>query len=625
MLTEQQPRTERAEAALWYARRGIYVFPCYEVLPSGQCACKSREPGHKGGKHPRTRNGLLDATNDLEQVTKWWEMWPDANIGVACEPTGWSVVDVDIDKGGDESLADLEARYGKLPDTVRSITGGGGSHIIYGGQPVISSGAGMLPGLDTRGKGGYIIVPPSNHDSGGSYVWEVDHRPGSIPLAQIPSWFREKAAETLHTRREALESMDGGTIPVGFRDDYFTRMAGTLRARGATEQEIYAYLAILNGRAEEPLGDSDLKRIARSIGRLPVGGVYVGKSGPSPANPAISATTPETPAVVVYSAAQLESMDIPEMRYAIPGLLSEGLGLLAGKPKSGKSWMSLGLCVALATGGVVMGKIDVDQADALYLALEDSPRRIRDRLKVILQDEPLPARLHVATGWPKFDDGGIPALSTWLTDHPHTRLVVIDTLAKVRPRRSEKANSYDEDYEHLGAIKALADQHHVCILVVHHLRKMVSDDPLDLVSGTLAIVGAADTILILRRVTSTENVDGQLHLRGRDIEDADLAMRFWRDRATWQIAGDWEEASASGHRARILEALADGPLALKDLEAETDIEYRVLDKTVRRMVKTAELRRVERGMYAITERPHASTWGRTDATQPAKEATQWWT
>lgn len=615
-------QSERAQAAMWYARRGIYVFPCHSILDSGRCSCRNADPAHKGGKHPRTKNGLLDATIDLEQVEKWWGMWPDANIGIACEPTGWSVVDVDIDKGGADSLADLEAKYGKLPDTVRSITGGGGAHIIYGGHPIIGSNASILPGLDTRGRGGYIIAPPSNHESGGSYVWEVDHRPGDVPLAHLPAWFTEQAAVTLRTRRQALESLDGAPIPVGYRDDYFTSMAGTLRSRGATEDEIYAFLGTLNGRAEEPLDDASLRRISHSIGRLPPGGAFAGKKGASlPA----TATTPsaESPPIVVYSAADLDTMHLPEMRYAIPGLLSEGLGLLAGKPKSGKSWMSLNLGVALATGGVVMGKFPVSEADVLYLALEDSPRRIRDRLKVILgEDAPLPARLHVATTWPKFDDGGIQALAEWLNAHPDTRLVVIDTLAKVRPRRSERANSYDEDYEHLGAIKVLADQHHTCILVVHHLRKMVSDDPLDLVSGTLAIVGAADTIVILRRVTSTETLDAQLHLRGRDIEDADLAMRFWRDHATWEIIGDWEDASASGHRARILDALADGPLTLKDLEAETDIEYRTMEKTVRRMVKTAELRRVERGMYAIAEKSSRSRFGNSPGPQ---EANQWWT
>lgn len=304
---------------------------------------------------------------------------------------------------------------------------------------------------------------------------------------------------------------------------------------------------------------------------------------------------------ITFTAAQLECMELPEPRHAVQGLLSEGLGLLAGKPKAGKSWLALNLALAVASGGKALGSIDVEQGEVLYAALEDSPRRLKGRLAKVLQGASAPPGLTFATDWARFDDGGAEQLDDWLTRHPNARLVILDTLAKVRPARARNGNSYDEDYAHLGAIKAVADAHKVCVLAVHHLRKMFSDDPLDLISGTLAIAGAADSILILQRTGAAPGIDAELHVRGRDMEDADLALRFRSDCATWEVAGTWEDATASGHKRAIRLALEDGSLSLRDLAAVTGIEYRTLDKTVRRLVRNGELQRAGRGVYSLKE------------------------
>lgn len=304
---------------------------------------------------------------------------------------------------------------------------------------------------------------------------------------------------------------------------------------------------------------------------------------------------------ITFTAAQLECMELPEPRHAVQGLLSEGLGLLAGKPKAGKSWLALNLAVAVASGGKALRTIEVDRGEVLYAALEDSPRRLKGRLAKVLQGASAPPGLTFATDWARFDDGGAEQLDDWLNRHPDARLVILDTLAKVRPARARNGNSYDEDYAHLGAIKAVADAHKVCVLVIHHLRKMFSDDPLDLISGTLAIAGAADSILILQRTGAAPGIDAELHVRGRDMEDADLALRFRSDCATWEVAGTWEDATATGHKRAIRLALADGALSLRDLAAETNIEYRTLEKTMRRLVRNGELQRAQRGVYSLKE------------------------
>ena len=154
-------------AALAYARRDIPVFPC--------------EPG---GKAPLTYNGFWDATTDARRIGNWWTRWPGANVGVPTgERSGLLILDVDPRDGGSESLAELERARGPLPETAKARTGGGGMHIFFAypvGGEVRSSTGRLGPGLDVRGEGGYVVVPPSRTQS--AYEW-LDR----VPLA-APAW-----------------------------------------------------------------------------------------------------------------------------------------------------------------------------------------------------------------------------------------------------------------------------------------------------------------------------------------------------------------------------------------------------------------------------------------------------
>ena len=161
-------------AALAYAGRGVPVFPC--------------EPS---AKRPLTRNGHWDATTDPRVIERWWKRWPSANVGVPTgKKSGVVVLDVDVDDGGLESLAKLERAGAPAPKTARARTGGGGIHVFfrYPRGTEIRNSAGLLgPGLDVRGEGGYVVVPPSRTQS--SYQW-VDRS----PLAEA-SWLIERLAE----------------------------------------------------------------------------------------------------------------------------------------------------------------------------------------------------------------------------------------------------------------------------------------------------------------------------------------------------------------------------------------------------------------------------------------------
>ena len=161
-------------AALAYAGRGVPVFPC-----------------ERGAKRPLTRNGHCDATTDRRAIERWWRRQPAANIGLPTgEKSGIVVLDVDVDDGGLESLAKLEREGAPLPKTARARTGGGGFHLFfrYPRGTEIRNTAGLLgPGLDVRGEGGYVVVPPSRTQ--GPYEW-VDRS----PLAEA-SWLIDRLTE----------------------------------------------------------------------------------------------------------------------------------------------------------------------------------------------------------------------------------------------------------------------------------------------------------------------------------------------------------------------------------------------------------------------------------------------
>jgi hypothetical protein len=236
-------------------------------------------------------------------------------------------------------------------------------------------------------------------------------------------------------------------------------------------------------------------------------------------------------AFTLTSAADLLAREFPEPKWAIPQIIAEGLTILAGKPKTGKSWAALDFAVAVAGGYSALGNIECQQGDVLLLALEDNDRRLHQRLKAVLQGQAAPTALQYATQWRRADAGGLEDLQNWLSTHPRARLVVIDTLQMIRGQRGKNDGIYADDYQAVGRLKALADRSNVSFLVVHHLRKETAGDPLESVSGTAGITGSADTILILKR--EPKDSLGLLYVRGRDVPEAEIAVQF--DEAT----GKW--------------------------------------------------------------------------------------
>jgi len=192
-----------------------------------------------------------------------------------------------------------------------------------------------------------------------------------------------------------------------------------------------------------------------------------------------------------WTAAELMAARFPAPCWAVPGLIAEGVALLAGPPKIGKSWLTLGLAEAIASSTTALGSIHVAPGAVLYLALEDTARRLQARLRKLLANRPAPDTLTLVTTCPPFGQGGDELITDWLNRQPTARIVVIDVFAKMRGPAPPGISTYEADYAAIGRVKRIADHYSVAVVLVHHVRKAGSDDFLAEVSGTNGLAGAA--------------------------------------------------------------------------------------------------------------------------------------
>ena len=293
-------------------------------------------------------------------------------------------------------------------------------------------------------------------------------------------------------------------------------------------------------------------------------------------------------------------MTFAELKYVVPGIIVEGLTLLAGKPKGGKSWMMLHAAIAVADHGVTLGE-QCEQGDVLYCALEDNPRRLQSRaMRLLGPHQPWPERLTFICEMPRLASGGLDRIKAWIDAAEHPRLIIIDTLAMVRAPKRRDETSYDADYAAVLELRTLASQRGVAIVVVHHLRKMEADDPFDTVSGTLGLTGAPDTILVLRRLTSGTVV---LHGRGRDLIEIEKALTFNTETSTWNVEGDASEVRMSAERTAVFDAMNEigAPASAADIAAVAKSKVPNVRRMLVRLTKDGMVERHERGMYQIAE------------------------
>lgn len=242
---------------------------------------------------------------------------------------------------------------------------------------------------------------------------------------------------------------------------------------------------------------------------------------------------PQHAPLKLFTAKQLQEMEIPPLQYVVDGLLPEGLALLIAPPKYGKSWFALQLCVSVARGVPFLG-FQTAPGTVLYLALEDNERRLKDRQEAFLSGSTAPENFFMAVTSAIIGDGLEAQLAEFIEQHKDTRLIVVDVLAKIRPISGRgNVNAYYSDYQDMAPLKALADKYHIAVLVLHHYRKSQDDsDFLNNASGSNGIAGSADTILGINK-PSREAENATLLVTGRDVEMQTMPVTFDSRTRNW--------------------------------------------------------------------------------------------
>lgn len=299
----------------------------------------------------------------------------------------------------------------------------------------------------------------------------------------------------------------------------------------------------------------------------------------------------------ISNAAELMRRIFPPIKYVVPGYITEGCTILAGRPKLGKSWLMLDVGLAVAAGRFCLGETLCQQGAVLYLALEDNERRLQSRItKVLGAEENAPAAFNYATDWPRGAEG-VKAIKVWLRQARNPRLVVVDVLAMFRQANFRDATLYEADYHAIKGLQQLAADYNVAIVVVTHTRKGGADtDPFEKVSGTLGLSGAADTVMVLDR----DSNGATLYARGRDIEEIEAAIAFDKPTCRWTIEGNAADVRRSDERSSILTALdeSDEPMKSSEISDATRMPNGNVRQLLVTMVKAGEVTKVKRGLYA---------------------------
>lgn len=593
--------------ALHLVGKGFRVFP---ITP--------------GGTHPMVKFGA-ESSADPDHITRtWWRS--DAsrkNVGVHTGD-GLMVLDIDTGHGGGESIQSLLAVHGPLPDTYAVSTPSGGAHFYFTTDKDVRNSASKVgPGIDIRGHNGFVVGAGSVREQTDKKAGGVYTALNDLPPAPCPEWLEqlamaEKAAPAGALAQTMQQQMTN--VPKGARNDRLFKEACGLRGQGYSHAAI---LAALRGRnaadTDEPLDDSEIQLIASQAAKYtpnnPMGGQQSFKAPntmpPDPPRSKRRHVDDEPPAPPkpfdIMRSDELYSLDLPALQYSIEPLMAEGLYLLNGRPKGGKSWLAMAMAAAVAEGVPLWDQFETNQGDVLYLALEDGHRRLRDRLAYF--DNPRGIDF-VTRDAATLDTGLLDQMQWWVDSRDNPRFIVIDILQRIRPVNGGGENAYTFDYNSIKPLQEWANDVGLTILVVHHTRKLQTDTNMDSVSGSQGLAGAVDGLMFLK--TPNSGKTGLLSLESRDTDNGDYDLvRAAKPSGCWEFIGEHDDASDVGSTdSRILAQLAvDGPLTVNDLAQALATARSHVQTACTRMFHDGSLKREKEGrafIYAIPDAVPAS-------------------
>jgi len=453
-----------------YAQRGWQVIPLHSIK-NGVCTCgrQCKSPA----KHPRTFNGLTDATAELDTITSWWTLWPDSNIGIITGSVSGLVV-VDID---DPDIAPT------FPDTVECRTGSGGKHLYYrhpGGH--VKSSVKIAPGTDSRADGGYVVAPPSMHISGERYQWVEG--PNDTEMAMAPNWWIDLLEKK---RSEPVTEPGDFKLTEGGRNNRLTQKAGHMRRAGFDEPAIAAALHDYNRRnCEPPLDDDEIDQIAKSVGSYDT----VTDEDLARIQPFLDK---QRELENQFQLLTLDQFNLEEPEQIVRGMLEpDSLCMIYGPSGVGKSFFTLDLSLSIACGAPYHGR-EVKQGPVVYLAGEGHRGVVKrslawgiDRGQNVTKSKFYLARRPFDLLSVESTTSVVRAIETIL-DGIVPSVVVIDTLAR------NFGDGDENSTQDMGRVIKMLDELRlrfpgVCIIIVHH-----SGHTGERARGSSALRGAVDT------------------------------------------------------------------------------------------------------------------------------------
>jgi hypothetical protein len=316
-----------------------------------------------------------------------------------------------------------------------------------------------------------------------------------------------------------------------------------------------------------------------------------GKAGPAPPLPPLE------------TYADLKGAQFMPLQWIVPTYIPEGVTLLAGKPKIGKSWLALAITMACADGAIVLDQ-RCEKRGVIYFALEDNRRRMQARTEKLLGlNQEWPTNTGAAYDLPLMDKGCIETLQQYANGYPTIGLMIIDTLAKVRGPKRKDEDQYAADHRTMSALLDFSHRTGIAIIVIHHVRKQDAGDIFDTISGTLGLNGGADTLLVLTKAGDQL----RLAVRGRDLEEQDKTLFFDPDLGAWGVTGDYEpeDTSISGNRALILSALTvagSAGMSPDDIAKKTGLNASTVRGALRRMALAGKVVKTQYGSYTTVSR-----------------------
>src|SRR5207245_1613589 len=463
-------------SALSYVAHGWPVFPCHSMA-DGQCTCGDAECGSPG-KHPMVPSGYLDATLDETIVHRWWTHRPDANVAYPTGAiTGFDVLDIDPRHDGFRSLEILQARIGPVlnPTTLAVRTGGGGLHLYFAHADHVTNTTKLdgLDGIDVRGQGGYVIAPPSLHESGQRYLWTVPRTTSIVPWPD-PLLAIVRGTGSNHGGHGQAGAAPG-KLHQGARNSGMISLAGTMRRRGFSEPAILAALLVENQtRCVPPLPESEIAGIAHSACRYD------------------PAATP-TPVLRRFSEIQAKPVEWLWLHRIALGKLT----LLVGDPGEGKSLTTIDFIAHITTGRAWPDGAPCPRADCITLNAEDDEEdTTKPRLMAAEAD------VHRVTNLQGVQDKDGERLVNLVRDLGVLRATITQTsavLVSIDPLNSYlpvKASWKDTDVKQvLTPIATLAKETRAAIVAVMHLNKAKDAAALYRVIGSIGYVATARGVL----------------------------------------------------------------------------------------------------------------------------------